>query len=55
MPNNNRTKLIRIRIRKNYQYHNNSLYETRNYSIGPPPLTCSETYGVSEMYSIIAD
>ncbi len=36
-------------------YHNNSLYETRNYSIGLPPLSCSEIYGVSEMYSIIAD
>ena len=36
-------------------YHNNSLYETRNYSIGLPTFSCSEIYGVSEMYSIIAD
>ena len=36
-------------------YHNNSLYETRNYSIGLPHLSCSEIYGVSEMYSIIAN
>jgi len=38
-------------------YHNNSLYETRTYSLGPPgspTLSCSHT-SVFEMYSIIAD
>ena len=35
-------------------YHNNNLYETRNYS-RVSPLSCSEIYDVSEMYSIIAD
>ena len=38
-------------------YHNNSLYETRTYSLGPPgspTLSCSHT-SVGEMYSIIAD
>ena len=38
-------------------YHNNSLYETRTYSLGPPgspTLSCSHI-SVGEMYSIIAD
>ena len=38
-------------------YHNNSLHETRTYSVGPPgspTLSCSHI-SVGEMYSIIAD
>ena len=35
-------------------YHNNSLYETRAYSIGSPNLSCSQI-SVGEMYSIISD
>ena len=38
-------------------YHNNNLYETRTYSLGPPgspTLPCSHI-SVGEMYSIIAD
>ena len=38
-------------------YHNNNLYETRTYSLGPPgspTLSCSHI-SVGEMYSIIAD
>ena len=35
-------------------YHNNSLYETRTYSLGLPPLPCSNPL-LGEMYSIIAN
>ena len=35
-------------------YHNNNLYETRTYSLGPTSISCSQII-VDEFYSIIAD
>ena len=38
-------------------YHNNNLYETRNYSIGlsNTGTLCANSTGINEMYSIIAN